>query len=110
MAFLQRRDRGSRNGHANDVSGEGTVKGDFAAIAEFVSMGSWEDGTPRVPGTLLVCTGDGAWRAWLNDRDGEVAAWTSADTLQGLLEAVETGLREGSLTWRPTAKRSPGKK
>ncbi len=105
MSYLQRRDKAPKSTGNGAVVGDGSISGDFAATAEFVSCGNCGDGTIRVPGTLLFCTGEGRWRAWLNDRDGEVAAWVSAETLAGLLEAVEAGLRNQTLEWRAVAKR-----
>lgn len=108
MSYLQKRDKAPAKVNGSQMAVGGSLEGEFEAMAEFVSAGNWSDGTVRVPGTLLICTGEGRWRAWLNDRDGEVAAWVSASSLQLLLEAVEMGLREGSLEWRAVAKR-PGK-
>lgn len=72
----------------------------YPALDEFLTLTVWDDGSRRETGTLLLCTGDGRYRAWLNDRDAGVSAWVSSGTLSGLLEAIEKGLREGGMEWR----------
>lgn len=72
----------------------------YPGLAEFLSSVAWTAEEARETGTVLICTGDGRWRAWLNDRDGGVTAWVSAGTLTGLLDALEQGLVGGGLEWR----------
>lgn len=43
---------------------------------------------------------DGKWKACVTDKDAGYYAFTSADTLDGLLEAVERGLAKEGLDWR----------
>lgn len=83
----------------------------YPALTEFVTLDRWDDGNERQTGTVLVCFGDGRWRAWLNDRDGSRSAWVSADSLTGLLGALDLGLREGRLEWRgaPPGRRKSGR-
>lgn len=78
------------------------VAAEYPALTEFLVLSEWEDGSTRVPGTLLLCTEGGRWRAWLHDRDGdpELSCWVSASTWAGLMRAVEDGLRQGCLDWR----------
>lgn len=49
---------------------------------------------------------DGKFKSCVNDREGGYYAFVSSDTLDGLLDALEKGLRDGSLDWR----QSQGKK
>jgi len=72
------------------------------AIVEFITAGRWDDGSERTTGTLLICWGDGKFKAWLNDRDGAKSTWVSADTLEALLGGLEARLQAGSLEWRAT--------
>lgn len=51
-------------------------------------------------GTVLVFAEDGKWKACLNDRDGGYYAFASSDSLVGLVEALERGLKGGGLDWR----------
>jgi len=57
-------------------------------------------GANRKTGTLLIFAEDGRWKACLNDRDGGNYCFASADTVEGLLEALERGLKGGGLDWR----------
>jgi len=85
------------------------VSAELPELVQFIACSIWpSDGSPRRTGTLLVCVGDGRWRACLNDRAQGLAAWLSHDTLEGLLVALEDSLREDRLEWRksdPPAKR-----
>lgn len=57
------------------------------------------EGAPKTA-TLTLFVEGGQWKACLNDRaEGEVA-FVTADRFTALLDALETGLREGSLDWR----------
>jgi hypothetical protein len=78
------------------------------ALAEFLADDRWDDGTLRVPGTLLICCSDGLWKAWLNDKDGGRSAWMSGRTLTGLLDALQDGLQGSCVEWRQ-AKPMPGR-
>lgn len=73
----------------------------FPALHEFLSLSFWDEGDSRETGTLLLCYGDGRFRAMLHDRDGQRSSWLSAETLEGLWHALEMGLRSGDLEWRP---------
>jgi len=67
---------------------------------DFLSDAKWEDGVDRQLGTLMILVEDGLVKAWVHDRDASCSAWVSADSLQGLLEAVSRGLEKDSLEWR----------
>src|SRR5215831_13450346 len=51
-------------------------------IWEFIAAGSYDDGSSRVPGTVLLCVGEGRVRLWLHDRDQELSAWISAGSVE----------------------------
>jgi hypothetical protein len=110
MSYLKKRDAVPGNGQPEHLSMAGEVRGKFEAIVEFLSRSQWDDGSARDPGTMLICTGEGRWRAWLNDRDSGLACWVSSDTLQGLLGTVEKGLQEGKLEWRQQPKKGGGRR
>ena len=79
------------------------------ALCEFLTLSSWEGGEIRETGTLLVCWGDGQFKAWINDRDSGRTAWLSGSTISELLDLVEERLRGDTLEWR-AAGGSNGKK
>lgn len=61
---------------------------------------TWADGSPRKPSTLLIFTEDGRWKCCVSDRDQERNAFFTANSLSGLLEAVETALSQDRAEWR----------
>lgn len=73
---------------------------EFPELTAFLTCGTFEDGTAREPGTMLVVWQDGRWRAWLNDRQVGDSAWLSCVTWTGLMAAVERGLAQGTMEWR----------
>jgi hypothetical protein len=40
------------------------------------------------------------WKGGLKDRDHHMSVWRSADTLEGLLDALETCLATGTADWK----------
>jgi len=73
-------------------------------VLEFLGCNMWPDQTPREPGTITLFIEGHRWKAGVNDRDGEFSAYLSAETFQGLLEALERGLDQDKLDWRPWKK------
>jgi hypothetical protein len=58
----------------------------------------------RKTGTVLVFAEQGKWKGCLNDRDGGNYAFVSSDSLLGLVDALEKGLKQGGLDWRKNKK------
>lgn len=69
-------------------------------LHEFLSCAVYDDGSARKTGTLLVFVDSGLLKACLSDRDVSQVAFASANSMAGLLEALEGGLLEESLDWR----------
>lgn len=79
-------------------------------LFEFLTQRDWPDGSLREPGTLLVFTEDGHFKACLNDRDSGHSAFASGRTPTDLLEVLEKGLTENGLEWRLKASVSSRKR
>jgi len=77
-------------------------------LAGWLTETAWDNGEERTPGSLLIFAQDLRWKAMLCDKDGDNIAFVTAETFKGLLEALEKGLRNNSLDWRPS--RSPAAK
>jgi len=60
----------------------------------------WDDGKPRKTSTLLVFVENGRWKCSLHDRDGKRGCFASGEGWEGLLEALERSLKDGSVEWR----------
>jgi hypothetical protein len=81
----------------------------FPAVVEFLASCSWGEGVSRTPGTLLLFTDQGCWKAAVHDRDQGETLFVSDKSLEGLLASVERHIVEGSGEWRKD-RRSGGKK
>lgn len=57
-------------------------------------------GADRDVGTLLLFAQDGKFKACLNDKERSLVAFVSAEGVEALLEACNTGLKNGQLDWR----------
>lgn len=75
----------------------------WPALWEFLTATSWPppDGGPRTVGTVLLFVETGRWKACLRDRECGQVAFVSAASAEGLLDALDAGLTNGSLDWRP---------
>ena len=74
---------------------------EFPLLGEFLADPHWDDGSERQTGTLLFFVDQGFLKASLHDRELQRAAFLTAPTLTEALLAVEDGLLEGTLDWRP---------
>jgi len=84
------------------VSAEGgSWSKSLGSLVEFLSSSSYDDGSPRKPGTVMVMWEDGAWKAWLHEREMSATAFLSASTPDGLLKVVNDALAADRVPWRP---------
>jgi hypothetical protein len=78
---------------------EGTAL--FPQITAFLRDQSYDDGSVRETGTALLFCEDGRYKAWLHDRDLGQSCFLSNTSLTNLLMALEAGLVDDDLEWRP---------
>jgi hypothetical protein len=84
---------------------------DHPAICEFMTLRKDDSGTIRKTSSLLIFCEDGQWKACLSEREEELTLWASADSLAGLLEALEATLQSPTPQWRTSSgKRKSGSK
>jgi hypothetical protein len=76
------------------------------ALWEHLTLDRWEDGTSRAPSSLTVFSADGLLKACLADKEEECVAFVSAESLEGLLDLLEAGLKGGGLDWRRSRQKS----
>jgi len=67
---------------------------------DFMTMLSYEDGTPRQLATLTVFVDDGSWKVWLNDRDNQRSLCVSGQGFQEALRMLEAALGSERPSWR----------
>lgn len=102
MASVLRK-RAPQNGEVlagRAVSG-GSWSESFPGLVEFLAVSTWPDGSPRVPGSLVLFTDDAAWKGCLSDKDQDLVAFVTAPSPSEVLVALEEGLLLDKLDWRP---------
>jgi hypothetical protein len=79
----------------------GSVLAAFPTLLEFLTLPSWDDGSPRQLGTIILFVEGHVWKACLKDKNGPTVSFVTARTLDDLLLSVEEGLASEGLDWRP---------
>jgi hypothetical protein len=72
----------------------------FPNLTAFLRDQTYDDGSARETGTILLFVEDGRYKVWLHDRDAGESCFVSNTTLSNLLHAVEAGLKGDDLEWR----------
>jgi hypothetical protein len=75
-----------------------------AELCEWLSSTSWEDGSARCTGTMMLMAEDGRWKAWLHDRDGSCSCFVSSESLEGAVAAAAKAVASAGGDWRPDKK------
>lgn len=74
----------------------------YPALFAFLTEATWEDGTPRETGTVMLLCGDGLLKAWLHDRNGGgSSAWAAGEALEDVFASADDMIASGSGEWRP---------
>lgn len=71
-----------------------------AAVRAFLTDETWDDGSKRALGTIMVMFEDGRFKAWVNDKSSGRSAWVSASTLSELFLTLDEGISTDTLDWR----------
>lgn len=101
MQHMQRPDRGASGGGADtSLLDAGKIFKTLPALWEFLTVDEWSENEPRVVGTLLLFTEDGRCKICANDRDGGLVCFTSGESFDDALRALDRGLKAGDLDWR----------
>lgn len=91
---------------------QGCVAYDRAFLEKYRWLHDWlvmvvdDDGNPRTTSTLTLFAEDGMLKASLSDRDADEVLFAAADSLEGVLESLDSMLGDGTGEWR---KRSGGR-
>jgi hypothetical protein len=88
----------------NDVSTspwkDSEFEKDWPYLAAFLKDVTWDDGTLRETGTMLIFVQEGYLKCCLNDRALDRSCFLCAPTLDVLFDLCETGLESDKLDWR----------
>jgi hypothetical protein len=76
----------------------------FSDLSAFLMDETWDDGSPRVTGTLFVFASGTVWKVMLKCRDTNRTAFLTANTLLGLWAALDEALSAGRMDWRDDRK------
>jgi len=76
----------------------------YPATVEWLSRSSWDDGSARSTGTLMLMWEGGSWKVWAHDRELSEGQFISGATPEQVLESLEKSLTTGVGDWRPDRK------
>lgn len=82
---------------------------DFSELWGFLTDATYQDGTPRSTGQLSLKLSAGKLQVTLTDPTSSTYCCQSGSSLDDVFLALEIGLKDGSLPWRPSGF-SKGKK
>lgn len=81
-------------------AGPDLLKGHYPHLAEFMTCGVYEDGTPRESPTITLWAAGGQWKVVVKDRAEQLVMWLSAERLLELFALVESMCLEEEGPWR----------
>jgi len=102
--FASRKTAQSAQPEKFNISADTEFFNDYPAVAEYLTLDRWEDGTVRSRSTVTIFAEEDCWKCCLNDRDGSRSLFVSASTFSGLLRTLERCLQEEGTPWRDYAK------
>lgn len=100
---VKRPDSSVTDGTSLGVPSDPSFQKNHPLLFEYLTTDTWDDGTVRERSTLLIFCEGQAFKLCLLDRALARKAFVTAQTLLDALRAVEKGLANGSLDWRPDA-------
>jgi len=71
----------------------------YPTLHAWLAMTEW-GGKERASGSVQIFCGDGVFKCRVSDKQEGYVAFLSSKTVEGLWEALEKGLKGGSLDWR----------
>lgn len=108
--MLHRRNQPSGNGKAGAFVDQKAMD-KYPSLVEFLTVTEWAPNEPRDPGSLTLFVTEGRVKVCFNDKDANMSAFASLDSLCDVLKEMETLLAKDDLDWRKNAwDRKTGKK
>jgi len=81
-------------------AGPDLLKGHYPNLAEFLTCGVYDDGTPRESPTITLWATGGQWKCILKDRAEDLVMWLSAEKFLELVALIESMCLEEDGPWR----------
>lgn len=97
---MERPKPGQQFGKAEPAYNDSELSLTHPTLHSYLTLTTWDDGTPRTTSTLLIFVDQGTLKLCLNDRDLNRSAFFSGTTLAMALADVETALCSGCADWR----------
>lgn len=76
----------------------------YPALFAYLTDDQYDDGSRRQRASLLIMADGQVWKGWLNDKDTGRSLWLAGETIEQLLDSMETHLTDGTATWRQDTK------
>ncbi len=73
---------------------------DYPTLYEHLTATTWEDGTARIPSSIIMFAEEGMLKACLSERNDQMSLWASGNGLKGVLKALEGALNTPAPQWR----------
>jgi len=102
MAMLRPTVSGPANGSLSSLASQGQLLRDFSELWEFLTGLTYQDGKPRQTGSISLKCFAGKIQVTLTDPSGGCYCCQSSASLDDAFLALEIGLKEGTLPWRPS--------
>jgi hypothetical protein len=98
--FAERRSVGAGAGSVYAYPARGEDLASYPTLVEFLTLDRFNDGTPRVPGTVMLFVEDGRLKVCFNDRQEQVVGFVCVDSLETLLDDLEKLLEGDRVEFR----------
>jgi len=107
-SLIERFLRGVKAKSAPESIVDPVFRKDYPSVHELMATSILPGGEVRQPCSLLMFSGDGMWKACLNERDLDVSLWASGKGFYAALDCLEERLNAEVVEWR--SKPSRGRK
>lgn len=92
---------------ANAWDAKDVFKVDMPNIYEFLTATRWDDGSPRMPGSMSIFVQVGVLKACINDKELKRVAFVEAPTWDELLAQIDMAICDDNTVWRGHATKIP---
>lgn len=111
MSWVEREEK-QDGGRSPGKPGKGILEmqADYPALAEYLVLEVFPDGTSRERSTLVVFVEDGLIKVCLSDRHYDRTLWASCETFEDCFASLDAALRGPGADWRRSSWKAKKKK